>query len=158
VKPLPNTAEELCTELNAMHGRLFDLANREAGNQRGNMALYLHEAANNLIYALNCQERGNPASEPVPLFALANAVGGMSNLQAIMAPRPDPVHVKEPVVSIDSASGRYAFFDGVTILQDFLPFTDEAAVLAEAMEFFKGRCDELPRVVRPRITKIRATS
>ena len=160
--PLPQGAEALCQELNQIHGRLFDLANHTAGNDRGNVALYLHEAANQIILALNCQERGNPADEPVPTDIALRSLGGpeilTEVLKDIMAPRPDRLRIKEPVVSIDRASKRYAFFDGFTPLQEFRPYTDEQAVIAEAQEFFRDVIDQLPRLVYPQITKLKATS
>jgi len=158
MNPLPETPEALLEELNQLHSRLFDLANHQAGNKHGNLALYLHEAANNVVRAKQCQARGNSPNEPIPLFALASAVGGMSNLEAIMAPRHNPLKVKEPVVSIDRASKTYAFFDGVEILQKFQPYTSEEDVIAEAQVFFRDVIDQLPRLVYPSITKIRATS
>jgi hypothetical protein len=59
-------------ELDGLHKKLFDLANAHAGNGKGNAALYLHEAANNVARAIKCIERGNPP-EPIPArFILAS--------------------------------------------------------------------------------------
>ena len=61
-------------ELEALHSRLFDLANAHAGNDKGNAALYLHEAANNVLRAMRCIERGNP-QEPIPAKFILSAMG-----------------------------------------------------------------------------------
>jgi len=99
--PLPKSTEALCHELNLIHGRLFDLANHQSGPDRGNVAGFLHEAANQIIHALNCQERGNNPNEPIPMAAIANAVGGMDVLTNVLKDilTPDPATLDfDPIV------------------------------------------------------------
>lgn len=59
-------------ELKKLHRRLFDLANAHAGSGTGNVALYLHEAANNVARALECIECGNPPALIPARFILAS--------------------------------------------------------------------------------------
>jgi len=61
-------------ELRATRERLFNLANAHAGNDKGNAALYLHGACNELVRAIKCIERGNP-KEAIPLRYVLASMG-----------------------------------------------------------------------------------
>ena len=67
------TAEEKA-ELEEIKKRLFDLANEKAGNDSGNASIFLHEAVNNVVKALDCFRRGNPKEE-IPMRFIARAMG-----------------------------------------------------------------------------------
>lgn len=73
-------AETLCSsdllaELEKMRCRLFDLANANAGNDKGNAACLLHAASNEINRAMRCLERGNPKDEEIPPHLLAQTLG-----------------------------------------------------------------------------------
>lgn len=63
------------TQLNQLRNALFDAANSWAGNDQGNAAVHLHQAANSVLKALKCLERGNPASDAIPLDAVLASMG-----------------------------------------------------------------------------------
>lgn len=65
----------LLAELEDIRCRIFDLANSQAGNDKGNAACLLHAAASEISRAQKCIERGNPANEPIPPHLLAQALG-----------------------------------------------------------------------------------
>lgn len=65
----------LLAELDAIRCRLFDLANSQAGNDKGNVACLLHAASSEVLRAQKCLERGNPAGEPIPKYLLAQSLG-----------------------------------------------------------------------------------
>lgn len=66
--------KELETELTNIRSRLFDLANQHAGDNKGNAALHLHTASNEVMKALHCLRRGNPP-EPIPNYLLLRSLG-----------------------------------------------------------------------------------
>lgn len=74
-KPLPANNAELLKELTQIRSRLFDLANSQAGNDRGNAAVLLHASCNEILRAKQCIERGNPSSEPVPMRLILESCG-----------------------------------------------------------------------------------
>lgn len=63
------------SHLNKLRNDLFDAANSWAGDDQGNAAVHLHQAANSVLKALRCIERGNPTSESPPLDAVMAAMG-----------------------------------------------------------------------------------
>lgn len=65
----------LLAELDAIRCRLFDLANSQAGNDKGNAACLLHAASSEVSRAQKCLERGNPPNEPIPQHLLAQSLG-----------------------------------------------------------------------------------
>lgn len=67
-------SDELLAELDAIRCRLFDLANSQAGNDKGNVACLLHAASSEVSRAQKCLERGNPADEPIPPHLLAQTM------------------------------------------------------------------------------------
>lgn len=67
---------ELLKELTAIRSRLFDLANSQAGNDRGNAACLLHASCNEILRAMKCIERGNPKDEPMPVRLLVQSIFG----------------------------------------------------------------------------------
>lgn len=75
-RPVENPTDPVAVlaELRATRERLFDLANAHAGNDKGNAALYLHGACNELVKAIKCIERGNP-NEPFPLRYVLASMG-----------------------------------------------------------------------------------
>lgn len=68
-------SSDLLAELEAIRCRLFDLANSQAGNDKGNAACLLHSASSEVWRAQKCLERGNPANEPIPPHLLAQSLG-----------------------------------------------------------------------------------
>lgn len=63
--------------------------------------------------------------------------------------------ITDPTISIDRNSKSWAAFDGFTLLHEFTPYTDENTAIQEAIDWFKPRCSEHPRLVFPRITSMR---
>lgn len=80
-KSLPANDAELLQELTQIRSRLFDLANSQAGNERGNVAVLLHAGCNEILRAKQCLERGNPASEPIPIRLLMESMGLTPTMQ-----------------------------------------------------------------------------
>ena len=69
------------------------------------------------------------------------------------------VPLTEPVISIDRRSKSYAIFnDGVELVRDFQPYTDEQEAIDEAMVWCAQRNAKKPRLVYPNITKMKASS
>jgi hypothetical protein len=66
---------ELIKELTEIRDRLFNLANSQAGDDKGNAASYLHASCNEVTRAIKCLERGNPASDPIPFRFIAASMG-----------------------------------------------------------------------------------
>jgi len=65
------------------------------------------------------------------------------------------------VISIDRASKTYAVFDGFNLRKPFMAYEDEREACGEAMEWLRpSRCHPNlePRVLFPRVTKLRASS
>jgi hypothetical protein len=62
--------------------------------------------------------------------------------------------MKEPCISIDRASKRFAIFDGMTCVGEFKTYIDEAAAEAEARAEIAKLTDKEPEIVYPRISKI----
>lgn len=75
---IPDDQASLLTELEQMRCRLFDLANSQAGNDKGNAACLLHASASEISRAQACIKRGNPAGEPIPRHLLLQSMGGLS--------------------------------------------------------------------------------
>lgn len=64
----------------------------------------------------------------------------------------------EPKISVDRQSQKIAVFDGnFNCVRDFIPYTDEAAAVAEAKAWVKERCATEPEMVYPQITSMRMT-
>ena len=62
-------------EFNTLYKTISDLAGKHAGNDKGNAALFLHQAASKVAEAIKCMERGNPSDEPIPQEAVMSALG-----------------------------------------------------------------------------------
>lgn len=75
---LPKDEASLLAELEQMRCRLFDLANSQAGDDKGNAACLLHSSASEISRAQACIKRGNPASEPIPPHLLLQSMGGLA--------------------------------------------------------------------------------
>lgn len=68
-------SSDLLAELETMRCRLFDLANANAGDDKGNAACLLHAASNEINRAMRCLARGNPKGEGIPPHLLAQTLG-----------------------------------------------------------------------------------
>ena len=70
--------------------------------------------------------------------------------------------VQNPIVSVDRASRKIAAFDGPTLVHEFTPYTNEESAIASMSIWLAFRksptSDWPPRVVYPKITKIRMSS
>lgn len=67
--------QRIYDEVETMRNRLFDLANSQAGNDKGNVAALLHAASSEISRAQKCLIRGNPANEPIPRHLLMLSLG-----------------------------------------------------------------------------------
>lgn len=63
--------------------------------------------------------------------------------------------INDPIISIDRASKRIAYFDSFEIVREFEDYSDEAVALDAAKEWFKERTNQAPKVVYPKINKIK---
>lgn len=63
--------------------------------------------------------------------------------------------IKDPVISVDRTSKSVACFDGIDLVREFESYTSEPAAIANAIKWFDDHGVDCPRIVYPRITKMR---
>lgn len=73
----------------------------------------------------------------------------------------EPLTISISRKTVLTPQNSWAVFHEWKCVKDFVEFTDEAAAIAEAKEWIKKcglpGCDLEPKIVYPRITKIRAS-
>lgn len=64
---------------------------------------------------------------------------------------------REPIISLDRMSKRFACFDGFEIVRDFQSYASEKVALAFAHDWFKARTIHVPQVVFPMVRKMKVS-